>query len=166
MIHIHSKDSNSQLTQYDLSDIQPNAIDVRLDLVFALEKRPFVLDETKKIHRGSRIVQPNAEGYYKLKPGSYEVIMKGEVVVGEGEAGFIITRSTLNRNGLFLTSGLYDSGYHGVMAGVLHVNGGPAAIQKGTRIGQFLLFKAETLHKYDGDYGKGKHHDKKYNKSN
>ena len=72
------------------------------------------------------------------------------------------TRSTLNRNGLFITSGLYDTGYHGVMAGVLHVGVGPARIKQGTRIGQYLSFTAENLSSYDGDYGVGKSHDTKY----
>ena len=71
------------------------------------------------------------------------------------------TQSTLNRNGLFITSGLYDSGYHGVMAGALHVKAF-ARIKKGTRVGQFLLFKSQSLKKYDGDYGIGKAHDQKY----
>ena len=87
--------------------------------------------------------------------------MENIISVGEGEAGWVITRSTLNRNGLFLTSGLYDSGYNGVMAGVLHCNG-PARIMKGTRIGQYLSFDAESLSSYDGDYGIGKQHDDKY----
>ena len=88
--------------------------------------------------------------------------MENVIDVGEGEAGWVITRSTFNRNGLFLTSGLYDSGYHGVMAGVLHVTVGTAKIKQGTRIGQYLSFNAEALHKYNGDYGVGKHHDNKY----
>jgi deoxycytidine triphosphate deaminase len=93
----------------------------------------------------------------------YEVIFEGIVDIKEGEAGWVITRSTLNRNGLFLTSGLYDSGYTGVMAGCLHVTSGPARIKKGTRLGQFILFEAESLSSYDGDYGVGKEHDEKYN---
>ena len=88
--------------------------------------------------------------------------MRNEIEVGPEEAGFVITRSTLNRNGLFLTSGLYDTGYKGVMAGVLHVNVGLARIKPGTRIGQYLSWKAEALSSYDGDYGVGKAHDEKY----
>jgi len=85
--------------------------------------------------------------------------------VGEGEAGWVITRSTLNRNGCFITSGLYDAGYRGVMAGVLHVTVDTARIKKGTRIGQYLSFDAETLHLYNGSYGLGKAHDEThYNK--
>jgi deoxycytidine triphosphate deaminase len=115
-----------------------------------------------KKHRGNQEVLPDSEGYFFLEPGHYEVVMENIISVGEGEAGWVITRSTLNRNGCFLTSGLYDSGYHGVMAGVLHVTVGPAKIKKGTRIGQYLSFKAESLSSYDGDYGIGKSHDNKY----
>ncbi len=48
------------------------------------------------------------------------------------------------------------------MAEVLHVNVGLARIKPGTRIGQYLSWKAEALSNYDGDYGKGKEHDQKY----
>ena len=48
------------------------------------------------------------------------------------------------------------------MAGLLHVKGGPATIQRGSRVGQFLMFEAETVSMYDGDYGIGKEHDEKY----
>ncbi len=101
------------------------------------------------------------EGYWYLVPGAYEIVMENIIQVGDDEAGWVITRSTLNRNGLFITSGLYDSGYHGVMAGALHVTA-PARIKKGSRVGQFLLFKSQSLKKYDGDYGIGKTHDQKY----
>jgi hypothetical protein len=48
------------------------------------------------------------------------------------------------------------------MAGVMHVTCGPMKIKPGTRIGQYLSFDAEALSKYDGSYGIGKEHDKKY----
>ena len=107
-------------------------------------------------------METDDQEYYNLQPGHYEVIMANEIVVGDNEAGWVITRSTLNRNGVFLTSGLYDSGYDGVMAAVLHVTCGDARIKKGTRIGQYLSFDAEMLSKYDGDYGNNKQHDEKY----
>jgi deoxycytidine triphosphate deaminase len=105
---------------------------------------------------------PDGEGYYNLGIGSYEVVMENIIHVGPFEAGWVITRSTLNRNGCYITSGLYDTGYHGVMAGVLHVTTGPARIKQGTRIGQYLSFNSESLSSYDGDYGINKQHDKKY----
>jgi len=162
MLNIGSSENNSSLSNVQEGDVQPNAVDLRLGKVFRIKENIFTIDETQKDHRGSEEVEVGNNGYYNLAPGHYEVIMENEVNVAEGEAGFVITRSTLNRNGVYLTSGLYDSGYNGVMAGVMHVNVAPMRIKPGTRIGQYLSFTAESLHKYDGDYGKNKEHDKKY----
>lgn len=162
MKNIGASESLSKLTNVQDGDVQPNAVDLRLGKVYWIAANEFVIDEVQKQHRGSVEVKVQEDGYYWLQPGHYEVIMENEIDVAEGQAGFVITRSTLNRNGVFLTSGLYDSGYNGVMAGVMHVNLGPMKIKPGTRIGQYLNWDAETLHKYDGDYGKGKSHDKKY----
>jgi deoxycytidine triphosphate deaminase len=161
MIHIMGE-HGSKLTSVQPGDVQPNAVDLRLGKVFRILSNVCTLSETQKGHRGSVELQPDEQGFWHLEPGTYEVVMENIIEVGEGEAGWVITRSTLNRNGIFLTSGLYDSGYHGVMAGAMHVHCGQFSVQKGTRIGQFLLFKAESLHKYDGSYGLNKEHDKKY----
>ena len=162
MKHIMGPNSLSKLTDVQEGDIQPNAVDLRLGKVFHINPSKFEVSNEHKVHRGSIEMTLDEEGYYTLPIGSYEVVMENIIEVGEGEAGWVITRSTLNRNGVFLTSGLYDSGYHGVMAGVMHVNCGTARIKQGTRIGQYLSFNAEALHKYDGDYGIGKQHDAKY----
>ena len=163
MKHILSKTNDCELTGVQHGDSQPNAVDLRVKKIFEINKKsPFIISEEDKTHRGSTEVQPDEEGWFNLERGTYEIIMENVVSVEEGYAGFVITRSTLNRNGLFITSGLYDSGYHGVMAGCLHVRVGPAKIKKGTRVGQFLLFEAETLSMYDGSYGIGKQHDNKY----
>ena len=162
MKHIMGPSSKSKLTNVQEGDVQPNAVDLRLGKVFKISQSTFKIDEKEKLHRGSFELKPDAQGYFNLAEGHYEVIMDNMITVGENEAGWVITRSTLNRNGVFLTSGLYDTGYDGVMAGMMHVTCGPMRIQKGTRIGQYLSFNAESLHKYDGDYGKGKSHDQKY----
>ena len=166
MIHIAANDTQSTLTNLKDEDVQPNAVDLRIDKIFRIDSsKTFVIGEEDgkeiKQHRGSIELYPDEQGYWYLNPGSYEVIMENIINVGPDEAGWVITRSTLNRNGLFITSGLYDSGYHGVMAGALHVTS-PAKIKKGTRVGQFLLFTSQSLKKYDGDYGIGKAHDQKY----
>ena len=173
MLHLASESSQSKLSAYEPSDVQPNAIDLRIESIQRMTSSLFRISEDEKTHRGSEPVPTDADGFlisfvssvtssWHLKPGTYEIIMQGLISLGENEAGFIITRSTLNRNGLFITSGLYDSGYHGVMAGALHVIGGDAFIEKGTRVAQFLLWQAESLNQYDGSYGVGKEHDKKY----
>jgi deoxycytidine triphosphate deaminase len=173
MRHIMGNSSKSTLTAVQEGDVQPNAVDLRLGKVYRIDGEAiFEISNDHKKHRGSIEVACGEDGYFYLEEGHYEVIMENVIGVGEGEAGWVITRSTLNRNGLFITSGLYDSGYGidvatgkvvgGVMAGVLHVTVGPARIKKGTRIGQYVSFDAESLHLYDGSYGNHKEHDKKY----
>ena len=162
MIHISSQNSNSVLSKYTAEQVQPNAVDLKVDKIFTISSDEFAISEDFKTHRGSTELLPvttefTKEHYWNLQPGTYEIIMEGEVEIGHDEAGWVVTRSTLNRNGLVITAGLYDSGYKGVMAGALHVNVGPARIYKGTRVGQFLLFKAESLTQYDGDYGTGRY---------
>jgi deoxycytidine triphosphate deaminase len=162
MKHILGPSSRSTLTNVQDGDSQANAIDLRLDKVFRILPNLFEITNDYKKHRGSEEILPDTEDFFALSPGSYEIVMENIIHVGEGEAGWVITRSTLNRNGCFITSGLYDSGYHGVMAGVLHVTVGDVRIKKGTRVGQYLSFDAEALSLYDGDYGISKEHDKKY----
>jgi len=164
MKHIASKNTSSSLTEVQESDVQPNAVDLKLGKIFKIKTDEFVIDEEHKQHRGSEAVQVQEDGYYHLEPGDYEVIMQNEISVGPNEAGFVITRSTLNRNSVFLTSGLYDSKYIGVMAAVMHVGCGTMKIKPGTRVGQYIMWESEMLGKgYDGSYGHGKSHDKKYN---
>ena len=162
MLHICSDKSGSSLTNVQDGDVQPNAVDLRIDKIFSISNDIFTINEQEKKHRKTTELTPDENGDFYLIPGTYEIVMENVVTIGEGEAGWVITRSTLNRNGVFITSGLYDSGYNGVMAGAMHVKCGPVRIRRGTRVGQFLLFKSETLKLYSGDYGIGKEHDKKY----
>ncbi len=153
MKHTQGPLSRTKLTNVQSQDVQPNAVDLRLDKVFKINDDVFILSEDSKVHRTTEPVPLIEDDFYRLEPGHYEVTMENIISVGEGEAGWVITRSTLNRNGLFLTSGLYDSGYSGAMAGVLHVTCGPVLIKKGTRIGQYLSFDSECVKLYDGSYG-------------
>ncbi len=163
MKHILSQTNDCELTGVQEGDSQPNAVDLRVKKIFTIHKASrFELGEGVKLHRRTSEELPDKDGWWDLQRGTYEIVMENIVSIEEGYAGFVITRSTLNRNGVFITSGLYDSGYHGVMAGCLHVRVGPMRLQKGTRVGQFLLFEAETLSLYNGSYGIGKQHDNKY----
>ena len=161
MINIGGSNAASSLTNVQEKDVQPNAVDLRVDKILKILGSDFTIDEDQKVHRGSEELKPDKDGYFHLEPGAYEVLMENIITIGHGEAGWVIPRSTLNRNGVFLTSGLYDSGYKGVMASVMHVTTGTMHLAKGTRIGQYLNFQAETLSMYDGDYGIGKEFDKK-----
>jgi deoxycytidine triphosphate deaminase len=153
MIHIKGPTTKSKITNVQPKDIQPNAVDLRLERVLAILPNTFVISEDHKSVCGTVELEPNEEGYFILRKGSYEVVMENEVEVAEGEAGWVHIRSTLLRNGNFLFSGIFDGGFKGKVGGVLQVTAPEAHIKKGTRIAQFIVFKAETLHAYDGTYG-------------
>lgn len=151
LIHITGS-GNSSLETILADDVQPNAVDLRIKDIWAMSGT-FTLTVDGKIHREKTLLKPDEDGFYNIGNGAYEISFDNTVTMAADEAGFVITRSTLNRNGIFITSGLYDSGYKGSLAACLHNNGGPARIEVGSRLAQFLLFKAEALKMYDGSYG-------------
>lgn len=153
MLHVANDSTETHLTEIKDADIQPNAVDIKIDRVFAINTTKFVISEQLKEHRGAVEIMPDSAGWWYLNPGTYEVYAKNVIKVGATEAGWVIPRSTLNRNGVFLTTGLYDSKYNGPMAVVMHITTGPIEIQQGTRIGQYLCFKAEAIGEYNGSYG-------------
>lgn len=153
MKNIFSKNSKSQLTSVVQStDVQPNAVDLRLSKVYKVLNTEFRISNDEKKHREVFEINEDSDGYFYLPVGYYNIEYENRIKVSDQEAGFVITRSTLVRNGVYLTTGLYDSGYEGKMVSGLHVTCGDMFIQKGTRVGQYLCFDAESLHLYDGDY--------------
>ena len=136
----------------DPDAVQPNAIDLRLKEVCQLHRDDFVLDERGKTPRHRTIVGTDESNYYVLDPGVYEIRLGERIQIGPDEAGLVIVRSTLNRNGVMITTGLYDSGYEGSMLACLHVTTGRFVVEKNTRVAQFLVMKAESLHQYNGQY--------------
>lgn len=156
MIHGLSKNTNSVFSfeKDDENRIQPNAFDFKISRVFRFKTDLFVLNEDdSKTHRQQEEVFPDENGFWTLTEGDYNVLTDTECKISEGEAGFVIQRSSLNRNGIFLTSGLYDSGFDNTVGCVMHVNG-VFKVQRGSRIGQFILTKAETLKLYNGSYNR------------
>lgn len=163
MIHLYGKNTNTKIHNVVDVDVQPNAIDLRLGDVYRLKSTTFTINEREKNHRLIEKIEPYSLGSYLLNSGCcYQVSFENTIQVGEDECGWVITRSTLVRNGVFLVSGLYDSGYEGKMIAALHVTSGDMIIERGTRIGQFLIFKSESVKQYQGDYGFNTTHDKKY----
>lgn len=153
LLHPESQFTYTKITDVEKGDVQPNAVDIRLDEVEKIEASDFVLDDNEKKHRITSKLSVQADGFYVLQPGSYKVTMKNKVQIGQSEAGVVISRSTLIRNGVYLCSGLYDTGYKGSMVALLVVTTGTAKIKKGTRIGQYLILESESNGEYQGNYG-------------
>ena len=143
----------------DRKFICPNAIDFTLDKVFSIDDwNTFVISEEGKTMRGGseQVAVPhradNTE-YWELRSKSvYDGMSNIMVDLPEGVACELIIRSTFNRNGLFLTSGLYDSGFKGHIGFAIHNRSGLARIGVGTRIGQIKFVASDSAGVYAGGY--------------
>ena len=144
---------NRGITNLTSDCIQPNAVDLKLDRLWKIENDEFYIGENKKKHRSLTELEWDLTNQFQLESDtSYQFETDHFVKIPEGYAGWLIARSTLNRNGIFITSGLYDSGFENYVGGVMHVRCGPARIEKGTRIAQFIYVEAETANMYQGEY--------------
>jgi dUTP pyrophosphatase len=152
---VHPQNANTKIIGLSEADreicFQPNAIDIIVDKMWIYSTNYFELSEDKKIHRSK--IEMITRDSWDLTHGSYEFTASIEVHMGSDEVGWLIPRSTLNRNGVMISSGLYDSGYTGVIGGVIHIPRDTIfQLYKGTRIAQFLITKAESTHMYNGSY--------------
>lgn len=158
-----SVSATTTLTGVEPEDIQPNAIDVRIGRIFKHKPgQTFYLSNYERLHKETEELFPDEGGHWTLEPGTYEVLMLNTVTVGANEAGIIVPRSSLIRNGVMLNSGLYDSGYSGSMGAMLVVTAGRFIVRENSRIGQYLIFSAEMASLYNGVYGTNKPGEKKY----
>lgn len=129
--------------------VQPNAIDFDCFRVYQLDKtdNAFLSERGKKIRGSSELPLTEAsdgELYWHMSDGNcYDFASNFHVTLPEGVAAMLIIRSTLNRSGVFLTSGLYDSGYDGGVAGMLRISGGDFSLAPNTRIGQIMFVRSE-----------------------
>ena len=157
---IHTSGLKAKTKIYPISpkQIQPNAVDLTIDKVWSLEKGMFMLDGDSKHSLPRRAVHPivrqtDGNEFFRLKNGTYLVVFEQTVQMGPDEAGIVVCRSTLMRNGVWMTSALYDSGYRGHMhAGLTVAQGIEFIFPRHERLAQFLCFEAEALRQYDGIY--------------
>lgn len=134
--------------------VQPNAIDFTLDQIKSLAVgSPAVVTEDRKTMRKLFDIDVNPAGLWQLNHGTvYDGMSDMYVEVPDGQTAVLFTRSTLARNGTFLVSGLYDSGYKGHIGFTLYPLGGSIAIAPGTRVGQIAFMSADAAKQYAGGY--------------
>jgi deoxycytidine triphosphate deaminase len=144
--------------------VQPNAIDFTLDHLYEIKHNDFIIcndtvnpgKEIKQM-RGTTEISPYPDRrsgvqFYGIGNSSYDGLSDVYVNLPEDVAAMTIIRSTFNRNGIFLTSGLYDTGYKGHIGFVLHSRIGTAKIEQGIRIGQIMFVEASSAGVYAGGY--------------
>jgi deoxycytidine triphosphate deaminase len=143
--------------------IQPNGIDFTIDKLYSLATKDswFELGITSKSHVRWEPVQPTnhhfEEGlipaWFLKAQSSYDVQSNLRVTLpADGVSALLIGRSTLNRNGLFLTSGWYDSNFDGQIGAQLRTAGVGARLAQGARIGQIIFFESDAAKAYSGQY--------------
>ena len=151
---VHPVNASTEVTNIDKKMIQPNTIDLRGNKIFRIGAGPMHMDEDKKEPRKSIEQKVDKNGNYILDQGAcYEVQSNQHVDIAEGEIAILLGRSTFNRNGVLIISSIYDSGYKDYAGATLYNIGGETTLKPNTRFGDLVIAKAETLHKYDGDYG-------------
>lgn len=153
--------------------IQPNAIDFTIDRVFTTNTAESgVFKVADVVVDGVVKTVKEFPKFFELQPAedvdpkfdrvplwtlyprqAFDFLSDFYVEVPEGVAALLIVRSTFNRAGVFVTSGLYDSGYKGNIGAALHNNGNTTAyVGKGTRVGQIIFVQSESVGSYAGGY--------------
>lgn len=139
--------------------VQPNAIDFTMDKAFFIATSPFYITEKTKQMRGGREYPPgkvssiDEPGWEIYANEMLDALSDMYVTLPQGVAAVLVPRSTLTRNGLMIANGLYDTGFEGHIGTVVHnLNGGPAFVGQGTRIGQIIFVESKNATVYAGGY--------------
>lgn len=139
--------------------IQQNGIDLRLDKANLVVGTAIITEEkSNRVFPSYYEMLPDESGFFHFKAGfGYVLDMIEYIKVPENAAAFIFTRSTLNRSASITTSGLYDSGFEGVV-GVTLRPFVDISIKKETRICQVTFVSADSASLYKGQYQRQKSH--------
>lgn len=134
--------------------VQPNAIDFTADELWQLDlTSTFTLSESVRVHRARTKVEPDADGFWTLLPGChYEFGSKFFCTVPEGAAAEVTVRSSLNRSGVQINTGIWDSGFSGHLGGMIYNPVGTTRLGVGTRIGQIKFTVSASEGTYTGGY--------------
>lgn len=149
--------------EYEPSDVSPNGIDFRLQRLFSPDPKStnsfIIRKDDSKQHRVYTEVLPyhidtqDLFGWRLNSNNSYDFTSNLSVRLPNNVAALIIQRSTLNRNSMMITSGLWDSGFKGNVSGQLRNNASQEAyIEKDVRIGQIIFMEAQSAYAYHGQY--------------
>ncbi|MFB6310148.1 MAG: deoxyuridine 5'-triphosphate nucleotidohydrolase [Salinirussus sp.] len=139
----------AQLGEVSSAQIQPNGVDLTLGGVFEQSDAGRIGRDGKTVGE-RREIEPTAD-IYSLDPGGYVVAYADRITIPEGHIGFLYPRSSLLRNSCMLDTAVWDAGYEGRGEGLLEVYH-HIELERGARIAQLVLARAEHEETYDGDY--------------
>jgi len=90
----------------------------------------------------------------RLNHGEHKAVRLNEVVsVPVYMFALIFSRSTFNRQGILITSTVFEPGWRGIpTVSIYNLSGDYFSITKDTRIAQIIFFKADAASVYNGQY--------------
>ncbi len=138
--------------------VQPNGIDFTLDALYMVDSfsSAYISETVREFKKTTPIfvtlMSDGQEVYILNQSVCYDFMSNVKVNIPTGVMAKLEVRSTLNRVGVGLTSGIYDTGFNGNIAGHLRPFAGQVAIQSGSRIGQIVFYSAIESSNYDGIY--------------
>lgn len=145
---------------YPEEQLQQNGIDITLDKLFRVEGDMILGVARKRMPNFIEIlpIYDEIEGceMFDLEPGQSYVFNAYEYVeIPKDLMATMTTRSTFNRVGVRITSGIWDSGFRGTLGGLITTASIPVRIARDARIAQVVFHKAESASMYNGQYQEG-----------
>lgn len=130
-------------------EIQQNGIDLTIESIEEVQGGLLGKNE-RKINDYERVPMTKDE-WWDLVPGVYSIMFQQKVEVPDNMCAQIVQRSTLNRMGGFILSGVYDSGFKNQIGAILRVSSF-IKLQKGSRVAQIVFQEADPASLYNGVY--------------
>ncbi len=154
---IKSKNLISSYINYDIQT-QQAGFDFTVEKIYSWTgKGSLDFDNTNRVLPKISEIK-STDGWYDLKKGNYMVEFKEKLDIPYNIAGYIISRTSLNRSGAAIIAGLIDPGYQGYITTILEVlNKNGINIKKGARIAQSIYFSTDSAdldNIYNGFYKK------------
>lgn len=142
--------------------VQQNGIDVRIAEVHKILTPGKLFKSGKELpataemmYTQEKVSEDDPDASPKMvhieKGVPYALISMESVDIPENVAAMVIMRSTLNRIGVPIHSGLYDSGFRGKIQPTLYPFN-EFDIELGSRFAQVIFFRAESAALYKGQY--------------
>lgn len=134
--------------------IQPNGIDLYINEIFQLVSGDVaqIGDQVNTVHRKTQKLLAMHGGRYLLEAQkAYKVETGYEINIPKDMAAYIMTRSSLNRNGVLVGSGLWDSGFQGFVGTTVYPTLNIELFDP-CRIAQIVFMSADSNYLYKGQY--------------
>jgi len=131
---------------------QQNGIDLTVGSIEKIVSNGTIgLDKTD--HASKEHIYP-FEGIFHLKKNTaYSITTQQKIKVPKDMIALVVQRSSLNRNGVFSQSGVYDSGFNNDVGFTLYCFN-DMNIQLNARVAQIIFMKADSDSLYNGQYQK------------